>query len=159
MTAEQLLRDVTARGVALSVDGDHLRWKATAGCVTPAMLSLLRAHKAELLRLLAPTPPVELADDAAAREATALREEVEADAADAADEGRVVAEASERAASREMEDRRAFYVYARTRGFPRVVLPVAQRTVDAGESNWRAFAQREGYYALFEAGIELETRL
>jgi hypothetical protein len=63
VTAEQLLHDMTARGIALSADVDRLRWKAPPGRVTPATLSLLRAHKPELIRILAPAkPPREMQD-------------------------------------------------------------------------------------------------
>ena len=52
MTAESLLTELRSRGAKLAVAGDRLHIEAPRGTVSPELLVELRAHKAELLRLL-----------------------------------------------------------------------------------------------------------
>jgi pyochelin synthetase len=52
---EDLLSDLTARGVRLQVNGDRLRVEAPTGVLTPEVRETLTEHKAELLQLLDPT--------------------------------------------------------------------------------------------------------
>jgi hypothetical protein len=59
MTANELLRDLTMRGVALSVDGDQLNVEALDDLLTDELLTTLRDHKAELLALLKARPAPE----------------------------------------------------------------------------------------------------
>jgi hypothetical protein len=59
MSAITLIAELRQRGVFLFRRGDELRWRAPKGRVTPEMVELLRAHKAEILDLVddhAPTP-------------------------------------------------------------------------------------------------------
>jgi hypothetical protein len=53
MTAEALLSELARRGVALRVENGKLRWKAPRpGVVTEATVTLIRAHKEHIIRLL-----------------------------------------------------------------------------------------------------------
>ncbi len=52
MTAAELLTNLRARGVRLSVEGERLCFDAPAGVMNPADLEQLSAHKAELLGAL-----------------------------------------------------------------------------------------------------------
>ncbi len=54
-TATDLLREARAAGVALWKDGDRLRYRGPRPAVE-CLLPVLRAHKAELLRVLSSTP-------------------------------------------------------------------------------------------------------
>lgn len=56
MTAPALLRLLTAHGVRLAAHGGRLTFDAPAGAMTPELLGLLKAHKAELLTILAGEP-------------------------------------------------------------------------------------------------------
>ena len=51
MTAEEVLADVTRRGIELVARGDRLRYRPRSA-VTPGLLERLRTHKAELLTIL-----------------------------------------------------------------------------------------------------------
>lgn len=59
MTLAELLRELTRRGVKLTVNGDHLRYEAPRGAVTPDLLEAMRQHKPALEALLQPSawPP------------------------------------------------------------------------------------------------------
>jgi tubulysin polyketide synthase-like protein len=57
MTAQSLLRDLTAQGVILSADGNQLDVDAPDAVLTDELLAMLRARKAELLDLLAEENP------------------------------------------------------------------------------------------------------
>lgn len=52
MTLDDLLADLTARGVLLTVDGDKLKVDAPAGALTPVLRAALSERKAELLAYL-----------------------------------------------------------------------------------------------------------
>ncbi|MEW6489813.1 MAG: hypothetical protein AB1578_18130 [Thermodesulfobacteriota bacterium] len=52
MSAADLLRDLRARGVELTAEGDLLRWRAPPGVVTEPLMATMRQHKAALLALL-----------------------------------------------------------------------------------------------------------
>lgn len=52
MTTAELLRDLHARDIRLSRDGDRLVYDAPEGAVTEEMLTLFREHKHELLSML-----------------------------------------------------------------------------------------------------------
>jgi hypothetical protein len=52
MTATDLLAELRAQGVLLSVDGDRLVYDAPTGTMTPALLAMLRETKAGLVALL-----------------------------------------------------------------------------------------------------------
>ena len=52
MTVPGLLDGLHRRGVRLRVNGDKLHWTAPVGVVTPADLSALREHKAEVLAII-----------------------------------------------------------------------------------------------------------
>ncbi len=54
-TATEVIASFQQRGVALTVDGERIRYRAPAGQLTDADRTTLREHKAELVRLLAPT--------------------------------------------------------------------------------------------------------
>ena len=56
MTANELLRDLTMRGVALSAEGGQLNVDARDELLTDELLTTLRDHKAELLALLRSEP-------------------------------------------------------------------------------------------------------
>lgn len=57
MNAQALLHDLTAQGVILSVDGVQLDVDAPDSVLTDDLLETLRAHKADLLDLLADENP------------------------------------------------------------------------------------------------------
>lgn len=59
MTLDALLDQLTAAGVALSVDGDRLLFDAPAGAMTPDLRAGIAGHRAELIRRLTapPFPP------------------------------------------------------------------------------------------------------
>jgi TubC N-terminal docking domain len=59
MTANELLRDLTMRGVALSVDGDQLNVDASEDLLTDELLATLKERKAELIPLLEAEPAPE----------------------------------------------------------------------------------------------------
>ena len=52
MIAATLLSDLRRRGVELTAEGDHLRYRAPRGTLQPADLEELRAHKLSLLDVL-----------------------------------------------------------------------------------------------------------
>lgn len=57
MTAAATLLDVcAARGIALEVDGDRLRYRCPRGGLPPALRAQLVAHKAALIAMLASPP-------------------------------------------------------------------------------------------------------
>jgi hypothetical protein len=51
-TASQLLKDLRLVGIVLNANGDRLGFDAPAGAMTPAVLAILKARKAELLAVL-----------------------------------------------------------------------------------------------------------
>lgn len=51
--ASDLLHDLTDHGVTVWQESGQLRYKAPSGAMTPDLLSSLRAHKVELIGLLA----------------------------------------------------------------------------------------------------------
>lgn len=53
MTADEILRGLAVRGVALSVDGDQLNVDAPAAALTDELLATLKERKVELIELLA----------------------------------------------------------------------------------------------------------
>jgi hypothetical protein len=53
VNAEALLRDLESRGVHVEANGDRLHYRGPHEVLTPATLDALRAHKADLLALLA----------------------------------------------------------------------------------------------------------
>jgi hypothetical protein len=55
-----LLDELCSRGVVLTASGDKLCYKAPRGALTADLVDRLRKHKAELLRLLAGPPTVEV---------------------------------------------------------------------------------------------------
>ena len=57
MTTLDLLTDLRARGVLLTVRGDRLAYDAPVGVVTPDLRELLKAHKAALLAILVDSSP------------------------------------------------------------------------------------------------------
>ncbi len=56
MTAVDVARLCRHRGIELTAAGGRLRYRAPAGAVDAEVLSMLSAHKAELLLLAAPCP-------------------------------------------------------------------------------------------------------
>lgn len=58
VVAIRLLATLTARGVALMVAGDVLRYAAPPDVLTPDLLAALRAHKDAILALLTDVQPV-----------------------------------------------------------------------------------------------------
>ena len=52
MSATDLLDSVRSRGVELLPEGDRLRYRGPTAALTPALLTQLREHKAELLTAL-----------------------------------------------------------------------------------------------------------
>lgn len=54
MTATDVLRDLQAKHILLSVEGERLTYDAPAEVMTPDVLNLLRQYKAGLLALLEP---------------------------------------------------------------------------------------------------------
>ncbi len=52
MSATHLLYSVRSRGVELLPEGDRLRYRGPTAALTPALLTQLREHKAELLAAL-----------------------------------------------------------------------------------------------------------
>ncbi len=52
MTRSAILTDLSALGVRVSASGDRLHVEAAKGVLTPDLLAMLRAHKAELLAAL-----------------------------------------------------------------------------------------------------------
>jgi hypothetical protein len=71
MTANEILRDLTVRGVILSADGKQLNVDAPDDLLTDETLAVLKEHKAELLKLLAiercPICAAELAENSGKR--------------------------------------------------------------------------------------------
>ena len=59
MNSAEFLKQLSAQGVRLWVEGDRLRYRAPEGALTPAVLGKLRQQKAEILELLydSPAPP------------------------------------------------------------------------------------------------------
>ncbi len=57
MTTIEVLHDLQARDIRLTVDGDQLVYDAPEGAMTEAMLTLVRQHKTGLLALLLQPPP------------------------------------------------------------------------------------------------------
>lgn len=57
MTTATLFAALRERGVNLAAIGGRLRVDAPRGVLTPELRATLSAHKAEMLAMLAPTPP------------------------------------------------------------------------------------------------------
>lgn len=76
MNTTSLLRNLEERGVRFEAEDGHLRYQAPAGVLTPELLDELRAHREELLALLASSGPPDLheARDLAAAWRGAVRE-------------------------------------------------------------------------------------
>ena len=76
MNTATLLRDLEERGVRFEAKDGRLRYHAPAGVLTPEIIDELRAHKAELLALLAclEPPDAQQARDLAAAWRSAVRE-------------------------------------------------------------------------------------
>ena len=55
MTATALLDELRTRGVHLTIEGEHVAVDAPKGALTDALRQAIRAHKPDLLRLLAQT--------------------------------------------------------------------------------------------------------
>lgn len=58
MTAIALLAELRLRGVDLTVEGGHLRYRAPKGVLTPDLRTAMAEHKVELLTLLTRGPEV-----------------------------------------------------------------------------------------------------
>lgn len=56
MSAESVIRKARAAGVELTVNGDRIRYRGLQSAIDE-LLPLLRANKAELLKLLSDRPP------------------------------------------------------------------------------------------------------
>jgi hypothetical protein len=71
VTPNELIRDLTVRGIVLSADGDRLNVDGLDSALTDEVLETIRARKAELLELLAielcPVCSTELAETAGKR--------------------------------------------------------------------------------------------
>jgi hypothetical protein len=52
MSAPALLETLRARGVEVAVNGNRLHIEAPAGVLTPKVLETIRAHKADILKVL-----------------------------------------------------------------------------------------------------------
>ena len=61
MTGPELVADLCARGVRLTAHGGRLLYDAPVGAMTPELAGQVKAHKADLLAVLAdvPEPPAE----------------------------------------------------------------------------------------------------
>ena len=70
MTPLELLADLDAQGVRLTAHGDRLAFDAPSGVVTPDLRGLLKAHKPELLAILAAPVAPERPETHADRELT-----------------------------------------------------------------------------------------
>ena len=67
MAAAGIVRELKTLGVELWTDAGQLRFRAPKGVLTEDKLSLLRAHKTEILALLAADPPLRVSADPSAR--------------------------------------------------------------------------------------------
>ncbi len=56
MTTSDILTDLRVRGVVLTAERDRLRYDGPAGTMTPQVVTMLKAHKRELLAMLGGTP-------------------------------------------------------------------------------------------------------
>lgn len=54
METSQLLTELTHRGIALTVDGDNLRYVAPSGALTDELRQAISYHKAEVIEQLRP---------------------------------------------------------------------------------------------------------
>ncbi len=57
MTATELVQTLKDRGVALTVAGDRIKYRAPAGVLTPELLAELAAQKPAVMRLLSSAIP------------------------------------------------------------------------------------------------------
>ena len=57
MSAHQLVRDLLARGVELTLVEGHIHWKARKGAMTEADIARLRASRVEIQSALGRSPP------------------------------------------------------------------------------------------------------
>jgi hypothetical protein len=73
MTTVELLQDLQARDIRLTVDGDRLTYDAPEGVMTEDILTLLRQHKTALVTLLQQAPETAIARaEFSAHEETAI---------------------------------------------------------------------------------------
>jgi hypothetical protein len=70
MSAAELLLDLDRLGIQLEADGERLRYFPRSA-LTPDLLARLKAHKADLLAMLRPSPDADAALPAPTREAPA----------------------------------------------------------------------------------------
>lgn len=52
MNAAEVLSELENRGVAITTDGDRLRWRAPKGAMTPDLIQRAQAYKPAILALL-----------------------------------------------------------------------------------------------------------
>ena len=52
MTASDLLSEVEAKGIILTVDGGNLHYQGSKSALTPELIAELRAHKARIISLM-----------------------------------------------------------------------------------------------------------
>ena len=57
-TARGVIAEATGRGVALSVEGDHLFWRARTGVVTQDLIEDMKLHKTEIMDALREPDPM-----------------------------------------------------------------------------------------------------
>lgn len=50
--AAEVLAEAARRGVALTIEGDRLSWRAPAGAVTPDLIEGMKTHKAAILKAI-----------------------------------------------------------------------------------------------------------
>lgn len=53
MAVPSILQDLVRAGVEFETDGERIRWRNSGGRMTPDVVEVLRAHKAEVIRFLA----------------------------------------------------------------------------------------------------------
>jgi hypothetical protein len=56
MSVAPLVEELVGKGVRLSVEGDELKCRGPKSALTPEVISLLKAHKAEVISHLLPAP-------------------------------------------------------------------------------------------------------
>ena len=56
MAVPAVLHDLIRSGVEFETDGKHVRWRNGKGRITPAVIDILRTHKAEIIRVLSAPP-------------------------------------------------------------------------------------------------------
>lgn len=63
MSPQDLVAELSQRGVMLEASGDRLRYRASQGVLTPALRHALVEHKTSMLRLLSAPPADVLSDE------------------------------------------------------------------------------------------------